>query len=300
MIPVVLVDVGVFQEYIIDNIKNLILFGNTNIHVITEPEFFDKFIGLNVTLIDQNTLKDKYDYSIHSKEDYKFRGGFSIHPSRRLFLIYEWMVLNDIQNCIHIENDCPTYINFDKVFSEYDSNKMWIPMSCHKWAVPSLLYINQDVYKKFIDEYIPDPSGGDMKNLARAFHQNPNIKALPIYYEQLPNVPEFYSQHFNGILFDAAAMGQYLGGVDPRNAKEDPRFKNKDDTRGFINESCVIKTYHHHNFFWIKIDGLYVPHLEKNGRLIPIANLHVHCKEVKNFMADDPKECGLIKKLDVL
>jgi len=51
MIPVVLVDVGVFQEYIIDNIKNMQLFGNTNIHVITEFDFFKHFDGLNVVLV---------------------------------------------------------------------------------------------------------------------------------------------------------------------------------------------------------------------------------------------------------
>jgi len=150
--------------------------------------------------------------------------GFVLIQTDVYFFIYEWMVANNIDNCIHVENDCPTYINFDKVFENYDKTKMWVPMTCQWWCVPSLLYINKDVYKEFIDGYIPMNSGGDMRNLANAFHKNNKIDALPIYYEQLPGVPDFYSKHFNGLLFDAAAIGQYLGGVDPRNAKEDPRF----------------------------------------------------------------------------
>jgi len=85
MLPVVLVDVGVFQEYIIDNIKNMKLFGNTNIHVITEPEFFPYFESLNVTLVDHHSLKDSYDYSCHTSKDLEFRDGFCAHPNRRLF-----------------------------------------------------------------------------------------------------------------------------------------------------------------------------------------------------------------------
>jgi len=74
-------------------------------------------------------------------------------------------------------------------------------------------------------------------------------------------------------IFDAAAMGQYLGGVD------NPR-----DTRGFINESCAIR-YDLHQFEWEIIDGIKKPFLVmKNGQRKPIFNLHIHCKKVASFM----------------
>ena len=49
---ILLVSVGNFQEYIIDNINNLLLFGNTDITVITNTEFFIKFENIPVTLIE--------------------------------------------------------------------------------------------------------------------------------------------------------------------------------------------------------------------------------------------------------
>ena len=77
-------------------------------------------------------------------------------------------------------------------------------------------------------------------------------------------------------IFDAAAMGQYLGGVDPNN--------NPGDTRGFVNESCAIR-YDLHQFEWEIIDGIKKPFLVmKNGQRKPIFNLHIHCKKVASFM----------------
>ena len=40
---IILVSVGNFQEYILDNIKNLLLFNNNDITVITNKDFFYKF-----------------------------------------------------------------------------------------------------------------------------------------------------------------------------------------------------------------------------------------------------------------
>jgi hypothetical protein len=36
-------------------------------------------------------------------------------------------------------------------------------------------------------------------------------------------------------IFDGAAFGQYIGGIDPRNS-------NNTNTIGFINETCVVKS----------------------------------------------------------
>uniref|UniRef100_A0A6C0JU45 Uncharacterized protein n=1 Tax=viral metagenome TaxID=1070528 RepID=A0A6C0JU45_9ZZZZ len=289
MLPVVYVDVGVWQPYILDNIKNTILFGNTNIHVICDKAFFEYFDCLNeiqkkyITLIDQADFVDNYTET--SKLDKDFRGGFWQHCSRRFFLIKDWMNKNDIQNCYHVENDVPSYINFEETFQTFDKNKLWAPLTNPWWGVPSLMFLNRQVLGKFVDTF--NPSKNDMENLAYFYHTNRDLVGnLPIFYEG----NTIYSQNFKGLLFDAAAMGQYLGGVDPRNQEG--------DTRGFVNESCAIQNYHKHKFYWVKKDNLYVPHIlvplstsnNLKGQLIPIANLHIHHKNLECFMADDPKE----------
>lgn len=95
------------------------------------------------------------------------------------------------------------------------------------------------------------------------------------------NFPDFNT------IFDAAAIGQYLGGVDKNN--------NPSDTRGFVNETCVIK-YDKYLFHWIEKNGLFVPHLNIDGKMIQINNLHIHSKELHNFMANNPLEYKYITK----
>ena len=73
----------------------------------------------------------------------------------------------------------------------------------------------------------------------------------------------------------------------------DPRNK-RGDTRGFINETCVVD-YSKYKFAWIKKGNVYVPHIEIKDRFIPVYNLHIHCKNLKNFMADEPKETKYIE-----
>jgi hypothetical protein len=40
---IILIDIGVYQPYIHDNIRNLKLFGNQNITIITDPKLINKF-----------------------------------------------------------------------------------------------------------------------------------------------------------------------------------------------------------------------------------------------------------------
>jgi hypothetical protein len=65
-----------------------------------------------------------------------------------------------------------------------------------------------------------------------------------------------------------------LGGVDPRNAPG--------DTRGFVNETCIIK-FDKYSFFW-KTDGIKRPFIMIDGNEYPIFNLHIHSKNLKDFM----------------
>ena len=87
-----------------------------------------------------------------------------------------------------------------------------------------------------------------------------------------------FRSKFNSI-FDTAAIGQYLGGIDPKNESG--------DTTGFINEDCVVK-YDKYKFKWIKNGKYYFPHIIINEKIIPINNLHIHSKNLKNFRIDNP------------
>ena len=75
-------------------------------------------------------------------------------------------------------------------------------------------------------------------------------------------------------IFDAAALGQMVGGVDPRNIGG--------DTRGFVNEECVIKYNDYGTIVWINFKPYYRLHMKGIAleRDIPIFNLHIHSKNL--------------------
>jgi hypothetical protein len=278
---IILVSIGNFQNYIIHNIKNLLLFNNTDITVITEKQFFPLLESFNIELIDTQSCND-LNFNSHSKLDKHFRNGFWHYCSLRFFYIYSYLINHNVSNCIHLENDVMTYINFNEI--NFD-NQLYATFDHPTRVIPGIIYIpNPESFKHIIDNY--NCNINDMENLALS----PHLQSLPIY-PIIDNIINKYNQNFTkfNCIFDAAAIGQYLGGIDPRNQSG--------DTRGFINETCVIK-YNNHIFYWIKINDLYCPHLYINNKMIRIINLHIHSKNLQNFMADNPNETKFIKILD--
>lgn len=279
---IILVCLGNFQDYIIDNIKNLKLFENNDITVLTNNSFFHLLEPYNVTLFDVNELDD-YNFISKNKLDTSFRNGFWMYCSLRLFYLYSYLKKFNIINCIHLENDVMTYINFDTIKSHFKNNKVYATFDCETRVIPGIIFIpNYLSFKPIIDNY--NFSLNDMENLAK-FDES-IIEPLPI----ISKINTYYklNKNFINCIYDAAAIGQYLGGIDKKNQDG--------DTRGFINETCLIK-YNEYKFFWIKkTDNLYIPHISVNNNLIRIINLHIHCKELFKFLANNPIEDKLIIK----
>lgn len=282
---IILVSIGNFQEYILDNIRNLILHKNTDIVVITEKEYFGYFSGYPlVTLVDKNILNDN-GFEGKSKLDKVSRGGFWHLCSARLFYIYSYITKFNIIDCLHIENDVLIYYDLNNPFKLFSSNKVCCTFDCNWRVIPSVIYIpNACAFKPIIDQY--DFSRNDMDNLGK--FSKDVIERLPISFElcdgngdsNMESLQLIENFHKYNMIFDAAAIGQYVGGVDPRNIPS--------DSTGFINETCLIK-YDKYKFVWIKKDNnLYCPYLEKNGQYIKIFNLHIHSKRLKDFISFEP------------
>jgi hypothetical protein len=276
---IILVCVGNFQSYILDNINNLLAFGNEDIDVIISPEFESYFDNLNVNIITTDELDD---YNFNSNLDKQFRNGFWHFCSLRLFLLYSHIKKNNLENTIHIENDVMVYEKLDNISNKFNKNSISATFDCNIRVIPGIIFIpNHELFEPIIKNY--NASIDDMYNLAK-FDEN-IIEPLPICFDNFNHKITKYYYKFNCI-FDAAAIGQYLGGVDPRNQGG--------DTRGFVNETCLIK-YNGYKFYWIKINDLYRPHIFYNNNYIPIINLHIHSKNLANFMGIQPHESKFIK-----
>ena len=284
---VILVSTGVFQSYITTNIDQLLKF-DFNIHVIIDNNFFDhmeKYKHL-VHLVDASKLCTDFDNK--SNLDKNFRSGFWHNASKRMFILNAYMKQHRIKNVIHLENDVLLYSDMNYEFDE----KMYVTMDSNTRCIPGIMYIpNHELFNKLIENY--NYSKNDMENLGIFFNNNRNmVHAFPIINNSnsIGTTKTIYNEHFekfNGI-FDGAAIGQYLGGVDPRNIPG--------DTCGFVNETCVIK-YNKYKFKWLKKGSHYFPHIEINNDMIPINNLHIHSKTLEKFSMNDPIENKFIKKI---
>jgi hypothetical protein len=100
------------------------------------------------------------------------------------------------------------------------------------------------------------------------------------------------------MIFDGAAIGQYLGGVDPRNIKNEVELDDNtiynNPSKGFINETSDLKLdnsielykkkmYFNHLQFPIDIRYLFEKGKGENIFLKQLVNAHIHSKQLYQF-----------------
>lgn len=251
-----------------------------------------------------------------------FREGFWISTTSRFFYIRELMNLYSINGLFHIENDIIMYESFKNIYSSVtkllesgtklvesenrgsmdselynildkeclhrESDKIWVVRDAPNRVVPSLLYFpNCETTNELVDEMVTNILDtplfiNDMDNIGKYS----NTIDLPIF----PCVKDFD----NNLMFDGAAIGQYMGGVDIRNVQ--CREEEKEILEfvgvkiGFVNEtsvfkpdSCIfskrnIKTNEHN----IPLKAVICVDSDKK-KMSNVANVHIHSKQLYKF-----------------
>jgi hypothetical protein len=155
-----------------------------------------------------------------------------------------------------------------------------MPFDTFTRNIASIIYIpDHNIFKNILDNY--DKDNNDMYNFSSIMKNTNLINTFPIFIEnELENNEyQFVTKNFNKFkfIFDAAAIGQYLGGVDKRN--------NPNNTVGFINETCIIK-YNLYNILFLDNENSKKPFISIKNKLIPIFNLHIHSKDLDKFVFD--------------
>lgn len=274
MVEVILVTIGVFQEYIKENIKQLLSFG-IHVTVILDPEFIVMLKEFEDITVVSSKVFDMTFFDGRTKLDNIFRGGFWNSASKRLFYVYEYIKKFNKQNVFHIENDVLLYHPLTDLIQ--DTSKVWLAMDSPKRCIPSIIFIpNFKVIEPLILNY--NFSKNDMENMSNFFWNNRELcNTFPIIIKN-PEFPreDIFNKHSFGGIFDAAAIGQYLGGVDPKNIPG--------DTRGFINETCVVN-YSKYQFIWKVVDNKKLPYIIIENIEYPIFNLHIHSKALFKYIS---------------
>ena len=268
---IVLVCIQNFQHYILTNIKQLTRLKEDSIYVLTHAAFFPYFEGLPVKLVDVDLLEDSFNYREKSTLDTTTRNGFWVCASLRFFYIYEFMNQYNVRDVIHLENDVLTYYNTNELIP-FLKDKLYIPFDSYRRNIASIMYIpSASLFKQILEHY--DYSKNDMDNFCFIRDKTSLIENFPIFVKS-PSLNAEQLSVCNSsfpFVFDAAAIGQYLGGVDPRNIIG--------DTQGFINETCVI---HYKDLVFFKEK----PFLLLKNTIIPIFNLHIHSKHLERFLGE--------------
>ena len=277
---IVLVCLFNLQEYIFDNIKHLVKLNHENIYVIVTENIKNYFLNYdNIKIIIADNLFNPQSFFKNTSLDTNFRNGFWAFTSLRFFYINEFMKKYNIEDVIHLENDVLIYYNCNNIINLFDKNYLYIPFDSYKRNICSIMYIpSTNIFTKIL--YYYNPNKNDMENFVQIKQKTNLICNLPIFpninISHCNNEIKFLTNNYNifGYIFDAAAMGQYLGGVDPRNIEG--------NTIGFVNEECIIK-YNNYKFIWKIIDNMKKPFLKIGENEIPIFNLHIHSKKLSEF-----------------
>lgn len=219
------------------------------------------------------------------------------------YAIERFLYLNDfiqqygLKNVFHTENDVMLYFDLSTklpVFQKNYSGMIATVFDCDDRSVPSFVYISDPSPSAQFANYAATHgyrNTTDMELLGQ--FKDTNYKTLcdhlpiliPSYAQDHPLTNLFhktardplrYSNHLDQfqVIFDAAALGQFLGGIDPILTNSKP---------GFIAELSVFLTYYFQYKWERDAEGRLIPYISYKNDTYPIANLHIHCKNLASF-----------------
>ena len=270
---VVLVHYGQhFPEHIHDCVNQLKKYNpETEVHILLEKARDVKDAKVvSLDKIPKSLNHEKFNEV--SKLDRDYRGGFWHAAAERFMAISDYMEHTGFTDIIHIEYDNLVYMNISNLLPVFQKHykHIAVPTDSPGRVIPSFMYFRDaDSIQHMINFMVDNvPNFTNEMQLLKAYMNAfpERMKALPI--ARPPFVPGEYANHLDEFkcIFDAAALGQYVGGIDPRNKPG--------NTEGFINETCVFPA-DRAGLEWR--DGL------PWAFGLPVVNLHIHCKNLKKW-----------------
>jgi len=224
--------------------------------------------------------------------DSNFRGGFWKYSTERLFVLEDYLQQSGISECIHLENDNMIYFDALQMLptlrNEYTG--LAAPYLGRGELTFGILYVKNTLALHDMNVFILGLShtgDNEMRLGCRFFLMNrEEADFLPTVSNECEIRDSDYvfatahGEAFRGV-WDAAAYGQYLGGIDERNGAG--------RQVGFVNETCAFRT-DQFEFTWALSasgdgDGLKYPRAHRHGHSWPIYVLHVHSKQLQEFVS---------------
>ena len=299
-ISVVLVHFGPVSEvpYIEHCIRQLRLFFNGDIYLCldSQHEIDHSPAGVcqEVKCISRGYIPRSPEHQFYTQQNTlsndQFRENYWYKCSRRFLVIHDIVTYFNLENVIHIENDVMVYYPLDNVVSLLRARgyKIGATFANPRMIIPGFMYFSNSFYTKVLAQFFAqnrETTMSDMKLIASFANAHPDLlKGLPVVpskHKQVWGDLTYYNPTYSDkskLVFDGAALGQMIGGVDPRNIPG--------NSIGYVNPDCEY-IFSPEQIRWKKNNSLFVPVLNKKIRII---NLHIHSKDLKRWSSSRKKK----------
>lgn len=196
----------------------------------------------------------------------------------------ETLIENDNLIFFDVNDHLKTFSENYQIATVFDNDQRAVPGFVYIKDLESILNFN-----KFVNNF---NNTNDMELFSLYNNSNQlkmNLPILPTNYDldlksqtglTTKNPQQFFKNYdkFNSV-FDAASIGQFIGGIDGRN------INSNKDTSGFINESCLFSMKNFQVDFLKDDYKRRVPYLNYKDRICKINNLHIHSKNLKKYLS---------------
>ena len=263
---VVVVHLGMlYNRYLPDCIAQVRKLVNCSIYIyVDEPSFYLPLAdALNVYILSK--LKPS-SYLLQFQSRTALSKGFWRQASERIIIVHMIVKEFNLTNVFHIESDNLVYFDLSLLLSTMWREGYQIGIPCDNgWrCIPGFVYIRDDTaLETVVRVMINNTDKNDMESFSIARHAAPHL------VKSLPMVPSHLNANKFPCIFDAAALGQFIGGIDP--------IHRPGNTSGFINKEA---DYQVNKMVIDWRDG--VPYADGHR----VCNLHIHSKQLNRWMTD--------------
>lgn len=299
-----LVYIGQLREFVYDCVKQIKLWNPTStIHLCINNNDHNKpyIEGLkeDVNFIYIEDLEMTYQHKIFvQRYTNTSMNCFWKYTMERFFVVEEAMRKLNLKNVFHLEIDNMIYFKVDEILEKCKSiDKILIPSDSERRYIAGTCFINNpdslNMLNRYFTEYcINKDEMHSIMSFTKIYNEVDTWPVLPpgdntrlIYEDRRHCVDDIkriskYSELFGGV-FDAAAVGQFFGGIDP--------IHQKTNSDGFVNKDSIFGI-DRAKFRWEKVNDLQRLNISVDGEeWYPIYNLHIHNKNLKRWLSDIPE-----------
>lgn len=298
---------GKLPKYAIASIRLAKKYSGLKIHLIANSICKKQIqkLCINFTSIESFYCSKKFKNASKSLNlNENFRNGFWLKTLERFFILEQFMIKKKIHSIFHAEID-QLLFRCDKLISSIKkTNKkgLFVPFHNKNYVIASIIFINKLSALQSMVQSIDKnrKSSNDMELLAAWSKKNPKkIFALPtlateIKYRSsiLPKCLGIISSKEIGGIVDAAQLGQWVGGIDPKNVNifSTPRTKFVDKPQKGLLSHNDLKQIEFKKFN--DNDNKLTFNFKKKN--YQIYNLHLHSKMHHNIVNKNPSIFSLI------